>query len=63
MGYSVVEKAWKGIGRNHEEILPIEKFGGTRRKKRKDRNRPMLALRNKVRGGIHRYTGGLKERN
>ena len=46
---SVVEKAWKDIGRNQEEILSIEKFAGYKTEaKEKIEIRERLALRNKV---------------
>ena len=35
---SAVEKGWKDIGGNPEEMLSIKKFGAQDRSKRKDRN-------------------------
>ena len=48
-------KAWKDLGGNREEILPIDKFGGyTTKVKERIEVRERLALRNKVRGDTSR---------
>ena len=45
----VVEKVWKDVGGNQEEILSIEKFGGYRTdEKERIQIRERLARRNKV---------------
>ena len=63
---SVVEKAWKDIGGNQEEILlSIEKFGGYKTEvKERIETRERLALRNKVKEEEHleRFTGGSAKR-
>ena len=60
---SVVEKVWKDMGGNQEEILSIEKFGGYKAEvKERIEIWERLALRNKVKEEEHlRYTGGLRE--
>ena len=51
---SVVEKVWKDIGGNQEEILSIEKFVGYNTEvKEKIEIRERLALRNKVKEAEH----------
>ena len=51
---SVVEKVWKHIGGNQEEILSTEKFGGYRTEvKEKIETRERLALRKKVKEEQH----------
>ena len=46
---NVVEKIWKGLGGNQEEVLSIEKFGGYKTEvKERIQERERLALRNKV---------------
>ena len=58
---SIVEKAWKGMGGNQEDVLSMYNFRGHKAevKERMDR-RERLALRNKgERGGtLKRYSGG-----
>ena len=61
---SVVEKAWKDIGGNQEEILlSIEKFGGYKTEvKERIETRERLALRNKVKEEEHlEIYGGFRE--
>ena len=60
---SVVEKVWKDIGENQEEILSIEKFAGCKTEiKEKIEIRERLALRNKVKEKQHlEIYGGLRE--
>ena len=60
---SVVEKVWKDIGGNQEEILSIEKFAGCMTQvKEKIEIRERLALRNKVKEEEHlEIYGGLRE--
>ena len=60
---SVVEKVWKDIGGNQEEILSIEKFAGCMTEvKEKIEIRERLALRNKVKEEEHlEIYGGLRE--
>ena len=61
---SVVEKAWKDIGGNQEEILlSIEKFGGYKTEvKERIETRERLALRNKVKEEEHlEIYGGFSE--
>ena len=50
---SVVEKAWKEMGENQEEILSIDKFGEVQvRSKRKDRNKEKAGTKKRgERGG------------
>ena len=55
---SLVEKIWKGIGGNQEDILSVEKFGGYKTEgKERIAGRERLALRSKVKDEEH-----LKER-
>ena len=60
---SVVEKAWKDIGGNQEEMLSIEKFAGYKTEfKEKIEIRERLALRNKAKEEEHfAIYGGLRE--
>ena len=60
---SVVEKVWKDIGGNQEEILSIDKFAGYKTEvKEKIYIRERLALRNKVKEEEHlRDLRGLRE--
>ena len=60
---SVVEKVWKDIGGNQEEILSIEKFAGYKTEvKERIEIRERLALRNKVKEEEHlKVYGGLRE--
>ena len=49
---SVVEKAWKDIGRNQEEILSIEKFAGYKTEiKERNAKRRRLADKKQSEGG------------
>ena len=60
---SVVEKAWKDIGGNHEETMSVENFGRHKAEvEEMIERRETLALRNKVESGIHlEIYGGLSE--
>ena len=60
---SVVDKVWKDIGGNQQEIMSIEKLRGTR-KKLKDRNKGKASAKKQgERGGIVRDLRGVKRRN
>ena len=60
---NVVEKIWKDLGGDQEEVLSIENFGGYKtevKERREERER--LALRNKVKEEKHlEICGGLRE--
>ena len=63
---SVVEKVWKEIGGNQEEILFIEKFGEykTEGKERTETRERLRTRRNKVKEEEHlRDLRGVKRRN
>ena len=65
---SVVEKGWKDIGGNQEEVLQLfmDKFGGykTDRCKRKDANKGKASAKKQNEGGgaLERITRGLEKR-
>ena len=51
---NVVEKIWKDLGRDQEEVLSIEKFGGYKTEvKGRIEEREALALREKVKEKKH----------
>ena len=61
---SVVEKTWKALGRDQEEVLSTEKYGGYKTEEVKERleERGRLALRNMVKEENHsEIYGGLRE--
>ena len=61
---SAVEKGWKDIGGNPEEMLSIKKFGAQDRSKRKDRNEGKVSAKKQgERGGTLKRFTGVKRRN
>ena len=59
----MIEKVWKGIGRNQEEKMSSEKFGGYKaEEEERIKTREGLALRKKAESDKHlKIYGGLNE--
>lgn len=63
MSYSVVEKVWKGIGRDQDEIAPAEQCSvGYKAKSKKGQKQGLLALTRKANEEENlKIYGGLRE--